>query len=80
MPVLGATRANLSMACKAFVTKPISLWHAMGADWVCLNQQVADVVVLLWVFGFGFVCVCVCVFFFTSLVVLVVVVSHGCWL
>ena len=47
-PMLGATRANLSVACRAFVTKTISPWRAVGADWVCLDQQVADVVVLPW--------------------------------
>ena len=41
-PMLGATRANLSVACKAFVMEPISLWCAVGVDWVCLDQQVAN--------------------------------------
>ena len=30
------------------MTKTISPWRAVGADWVCLDQQVADVVVLPW--------------------------------
>ena len=53
-PVLGATRANLSVACRAFAMELIFLWRAVGADWVCLDQQVADVVVLLWGLWCGF--------------------------
>ena len=36
LPVLGATQANLSVACRAFATEPIFLWRAVGVDWVCL--------------------------------------------
>ena len=52
--VLGATRANLSVACRAFAIEPISPWRALGADWACLDQQVANVVVLSWGLWCGF--------------------------
>ena len=53
-PMLGAARANLLVVCRAFAMEPIFPWRAVGADWVCLDQQVADVVVLLWGLWCGF--------------------------
>jgi len=42
------------MACRAFTTEPISLWRAVGVDWVYLDQSVVDVVVLPWGLWCGF--------------------------